>query len=73
MIERIIDRIISRHGYLDNVYVRSHLRDLIKFQRKLRKAFALPKGVWEYAKFRDRIDLWCIDRDQSYRQMEVAG
>jgi hypothetical protein len=66
LISRIIDKIIARQGYLDNIYVRSYLADLIRFQRKLRKTFGLPKGVWDYFKSDDYISLWCIDRDSSY-------
>lgn len=79
MFERIIRRIILRNGFLDNVYVRSNLKELIKFQRVLRKIFNLPKGVWDYANFGDRIDLWCIDREQKpsyyilYKNEQMTG
>lgn len=60
----LINEIIKRNSYLDNIYVRRHLRDLIGFQNTLRKVFPfLPEGIWEYANFSSRIDLWCIDRD----------
>lgn len=65
MIELLISRIIKRNGFRNDIYIRRHLKDLIKFQRDLRKAFNLPKGVWEYSKWCGRIDLWCIDRDQT--------
>lgn len=71
MLEKIITKIIKRNGYLDNIYTRRHLRSLIRFQKRLRKAFGLPKGVWEYSVFKKRIDLWCIDRKQSYYQREI--
>ena len=66
LMNRLIDKIIAKQGYVNNLYVRGHLLDLIRFQRKLRKLFNLPKGVWEYAKFADRIEFWCIDRDRNY-------
>ena len=60
----IITDIIKRNGYLDNIYVHRHLRDVLDFQDKLRKCFSnLPKGIWEAMRCGDYIDLICLDRD----------
>ena len=61
VIERKINRIIIANDYLDNSYVRSHLRYVIQNQKWLKKLFRLPLGIWEYFNTDDEIQFWRID------------
>ncbi len=60
----LISFLIKRNGYLDNIYVRSHLRDVLDSQDVIRRCFrGLVDGIWEVHKFPDYVDLVCLDRD----------
>lgn len=60
----IIKSLIKRNGYLDNVSVHSHLKDVLGYQDLVRRYFkGIPEGIWEIMKFSNRIDLVCLDGD----------
>ncbi len=62
----LIKSIIKRNGYLDNIYVRGHLGDVLDRQDETRRCFHnLPEGIWEVKSFPDYVDLICLDRDEA--------
>lgn len=61
----LIERIIERNGYLDEISVHRHLKDIIGYQAMVRKSFrGIPEGIWEIMNFHSHIWLVCLDKDE---------